>query len=67
MVREDSFQRSIVNILQDMHDRLLNYDPPLITDATDEVDSGSVFGKVIKLLLVYKFDKKLIFLSYLTL
>ena len=51
MVREDSFQRSIVNILQDMHDRLLNYDPPLITDATDEVDSGSVFGKVIKLLL----------------
>ncbi|CAB5202533.1 unnamed protein product [Rhizophagus irregularis] len=49
MVREDSFQRSIVNILQDMHDRLLNYDPPLITDATDEVDSGSVFGKIFKL------------------
>ncbi|CAB4427005.1 unnamed protein product [Rhizophagus irregularis] len=49
MVREDSFQRSIVNILQDMHYRLLNYDPPLITDATDEVDSGSVFGKIFKL------------------
>jgi hypothetical protein len=49
MVREDSFQRSIVNILQDMYDRLLNYDPPLITDAIDEVNNGSVFGKVIKM------------------
>ncbi len=48
MVREDPFQRSIINILQDMHDRLLNYDPPLITDVRDEMNSESIFGKVIK-------------------
>lgn len=49
MVREDSFQRSIINILQDMHDRLLNYDPLLISDASDELNSGSIFGKLSKL------------------
>jgi len=60
MVREDSFQRSIVNILQDMHDRLLNYNPLLINDVTDELNSGSIFGKVIKSILICKINKKLI-------
>ncbi|CAG8461836.1 7599_t:CDS:2 [Funneliformis mosseae] len=49
MVREDSFQRSIINILQDMHDRLLNYDPPFVSDVRDEVNDESIFGKISKL------------------
>ena len=60
MVREDSFQRSIINILQDMRDRLLNYDPLLIPDASDELNSGSIFGKVIESVLICKFNKTLI-------
>ncbi|CAI2165660.1 20488_t:CDS:2 [Funneliformis geosporum] len=50
MVREDSFQRSIINILQDMQDRLLNYDPPFVSDVRDEVnDESTIFGKLSKL------------------
>ncbi|CAG8546002.1 10472_t:CDS:2 [Acaulospora morrowiae] len=49
MVKEDPFQRSIVNILQDLHNRLANYDPPLITEARDDINSGSIFGKITKL------------------
>ncbi|CAG8560671.1 322_t:CDS:2 [Acaulospora colombiana] len=48
MVREDSFQRSIVNILQDLHNRLADYDPPLIMDARDDVNI-SIFGKISRL------------------
>ncbi|CAG8461031.1 6430_t:CDS:2 [Diversispora eburnea] len=47
IIREDSFQYSIVNLLQDLHDRLENYDPPLIT--TELKDNGSIFGMITKL------------------
>ncbi|RHZ83466.1 hypothetical protein Glove_92g36 [Diversispora epigaea] len=43
MIRVDSFQTSIVNTLQDLHDRLENYDPSL------NENDGSIFGMISKL------------------
>ncbi|CAG8579024.1 4873_t:CDS:2 [Gigaspora rosea] len=46
MVREDSFQRNVVCILQDLYERLINYVPPPIMDARGSVGNGSIFSKV---------------------
>lgn len=44
MIKEDPYQTGIVRVLQDLHDRLGNYDPPLMSAELN--DSGSIFGKV---------------------
>ncbi|CAG8509882.1 5709_t:CDS:2 [Scutellospora calospora] len=56
MVREDSFQRSIVNTLQDLYERLINYVPPPIMNARGNMDDGSIFwqGKIITCSLISK-------------
>ncbi|CAG8600630.1 7395_t:CDS:2, partial [Dentiscutata heterogama] len=46
MVREDSFQRSIVYTLQDLYERLINCAPPPIMDARGNMGSNSIFSKV---------------------
>ncbi|CAG8483094.1 10689_t:CDS:2 [Paraglomus occultum] len=49
MVREDEFQRGVVQILQNLHDRLQTYDPPLIPIETNADDKNSILSKLSRL------------------
>nr|CAG8576369.1 7383_t:CDS:2 [Entrophospora candida] len=52
IIRDDAFQRNIIEILQHLHDNLNGYDLPLITDSRDNVNNDSIFGKLSKLFSV---------------
>ena len=56
MAREDEFQRGVVQILHNLHDRLQTYDPPLIPIETNADDKNSILYRVFDTISLYYRD-----------